>query len=57
MLNYSISEFYGVLFQFGCFVFFSLIGFKGIFMLISRFMDKENTMYHHHFHYKDRRGK
>jgi len=57
MLNYSIGEFFGILLTFGIMVFFSLIAFRGIFMVMSEFLAKKNTIEHHHFHHKDRGNK
>lgn len=51
----TIQEFYGVLLGFGVFVFATLIGFKGLFMILSRFLGRKNAFYHYHYHYKDRR--
>jgi hypothetical protein len=54
MLNYSIGEFFGVFLTFGIMVFFSLIGLKGIFMIMNTFLGRKNAFYHYHYHYKDR---
>lgn len=54
-MNNTISEFYGIILGFMMFVFIFLIIPKGIFMIMSRFFDKQNVRFHHHFHYKDRR--
>jgi len=55
MLNYSIGEFFGILLTFGIMVFFSLIAFRGIFMIMSEFLGRKNAFYHYHYHYRDRR--
>lgn len=55
MTNYGVAEFYGVLFVFGSYLFISAILIKGLTMLTDYFFDKKRVVFHHHFHYKDRR--
>lgn len=58
MLNYSIGGFFGILLTFGIMMFFSLVWIKGIFMIVSRFGDRNIIHhYHHHqatYHHRDR---
>jgi len=51
------SQFLGTFIVFAIYLYFGLILFRGLFMIMQNFFDKKNTMFHHHFHYKDRRGK
>lgn len=50
-------NFYSYIFSFCAVLYFILIIIKGIFMIMSRFFDKENTVFHHHFHYRDHNRK
>ena len=51
------TNFLGIIFLSATYIYFGLILFKGLFMIMRNFFDKSNTVFHYHFHYKDRRGK
>lgn len=55
MINYTIGNFFGILFTFGVLVFLMLIGLKGIFMLVDRFNEKGIKGIIIHQHLKDKR--
>lgn len=60
ILDYTIAEFLGTwLIGYPIFIYFSVVIFKGLFWLIENFFedDTKKNFFHHHFHYKDRRGK
>ena len=58
MIDYTIAEFLGIfLIGFPFLFFITLIMIRGIFWLIENyFVDETNkNMFHHHFHYRDKR--
>lgn len=57
MTDLTIQQFYGDILIFLVYLFLSLVIFKGVFMIMSRFFDKKSTVFHHHFHYRDHRKK
>jgi len=59
IIDYTIAEFLGIfLIYLPVFVFLTTLFWKGIFWIIEKFFEDETTknFFHHHFHYKDRRG-